>query len=756
MANQVFFVQHESRQPAKIETHYTGDRARTRPLVDVADAIDAVKQALAPLFSATPPDELSLYLPAGIARTTSGLPDSCFRNADESDSTLDPGCELSALLSVNLTSRRPLVIKSEHHVDTPAFNPRSLSPSDKFIADNNLNLQRTDHTVIFLRHQIELNSPYNPLYPYHASFADNCLEHRLDRRQTSYELDDVDNVKLLLLVSGAGKTRQLLELLHENFGYYLVRDVQQTDFGSGDLFSCSVYSGKAQESAGYFIKLLYFVRAFVCDYLIGLGYNQPYQLLLAQLHPVEFFGCDLFEQLFSSLAKRYPMTVGCKIENCFNFVAIDEIQRTVESEHVFQLPGSSQKRPFYSPLVYFSKNLGKFKSFIVSGTGINYQNIEELMGSSAMKDKIIMCHSTISDIQPLGKAQIAKYSRLILTDYMFEVSVIDIFVESVLSFELCHGRARFIAFIIDSFLVSKDVGSAINLFLSSLTNIEGQLFPLKFFWRDLQQQRTSFTKVVGGDTLGRLVRDGMIEYMMSGKAVLHVKGQLASDAIRYGIGFCDIEEGVICAIEIEEAAVVECLRYLVPFSDLVETMASQLLRYPKPAMVDLMLEYLVAYGLVAKLHPQFRNQIKTFVGTMSQYLKSSQAQYQVFFPDHCCGPDILFKDQNNVYIIQVKFVDRISKQEQVDACHTTDPQYFYWNRKKSSVLRGFEAHRRIILLALENVTPIRLIFLHTTTTTTAGMDQVGVINQRTDPEFFDNLSDGIWSLLNKLRDGFKK
>ena len=61
---------------------------------------------------------------------------------------------------------------------------------------------------------MEILAPYYPDKPYQALFSDNCLEFRLDRRQTTYSLDDEDNVKLLLEVSGAGKTRQLLEMLY--------------------------------------------------------------------------------------------------------------------------------------------------------------------------------------------------------------------------------------------------------------------------------------------------------------------------------------------------------------------------------------------------------------------------------------------------------------------------------------------------------------------------------------------------------------
>ncbi|KAI8819774.1 hypothetical protein BJ741DRAFT_639792 [Chytriomyces cf. hyalinus JEL632] len=111
---------------------------------------------------------------------------------------------------------------------------------------------------------------------------------------------------------------------------------------------------------------------------------------------------------------------------------------------------------------------------------------------------------------------------------------------------------------------------------------------------------------------------------------------------------------------------------------------------------------------------------------MVEYLKSSTAQYQVFFPDHCCGPDILFKDRNTLYIIQVKFVDTVAKQ-------------------------GTK-----ILPLLTNLHLERQVFLHTTTETTVGMEEVTVINQDKHPRFFDNLDSGMWAVLNSIRDEFNQ
>ena len=78
--------------------------------------------------------------------------------------------------------------------------------------------------------------------------------------------------------------------------------------------------------------------------------------------------------------------------------------------------------------------------------------------------------------------------------------------------------------------------------------------------------------------------------------------------------------------------------------------------------------------------------------TVSDKIKSSQKfihsylgsanQMKVCFPDHMCGQDIIYKFLNTktVYIVQVKFVKSITKQETANASDTTD-ELFYCKRK---------------------------------------------------------------------------
>lgn len=112
------------------------------------------------------------------------------------------------------------------------------SKSDKeFIESEGLQLETEEGSSKFLIYRLEKMVKFDKRV-IGTAFMDNCLEYRLDRRITNFELDGEDNVKLAIAVSGAGKTRMLLELLHRNFGYYFTVRSSQSDFGSKDLEKC--------------------------------------------------------------------------------------------------------------------------------------------------------------------------------------------------------------------------------------------------------------------------------------------------------------------------------------------------------------------------------------------------------------------------------------------------------------------------------------------------------------------------------------
>jgi hypothetical protein len=191
--------------------------------------------------------------------------------------------------------------------------------------------------------------------------------------------------------------------------------------------------------------------------------------------------------------------------------------------------------------------------------------------------------------------------------------------------------------------------------------------------------------------------------MMNGVANLTLTNGDVSDAIQCGLGFCEIiHENVIISVALKELAIIDCLRSLIPFRDIIGRFTQTLACSPKPQTVGYMLEYLVAFGLIANLNPNNLYETKPFKHSFPSYIQSAEPN-EIYFPNHCCDLDIVYKHNGVLYLVQVKFVDIISKQERLKACHTTDPRYFYWNYKGQMVLKGFEQERNAILRLLRGI-----------------------------------------------------
>ena len=686
---------------------------------------------------------------------------------DQNDATLEPGCPLSALGIVGSNSRQPLIIKSSYiqgiaHGLT-VYQEASLGRTksdEEFIQTNSLNLRDSSDSLKYLTYILEkavdnIRDPNS--VELHKLFRDNCLEYRLDRRTTTYNLDNVDNVKLILAVSGAGKTRMLLELLYSNFGYYFTSKSSQYDFGSGDLNRCHTYCDSHPEKVESAIHLLYFVRAAVCNYLMEKGFKKPWQILLAQLHPVAFFGVDIFQYVFTTLLKEQVFYTRGNVEH-FSFVAIDEIQIFVESADAYNV-SFSRNRPFFSPLVKISKKMGIFPHFLLSGTGINFAYVKEAMESCAMKGQQRTGYEVVSSFHALSREDIKIYTTQFLQEHhVLEVNEI---VSRITAFELCHGRPRFVAYILDGYMESKDIDVAIGKFVSGISTVDGQIFPLRFLKRDLDNNIRSLHRPIAGDTLGRIICNGLLEVILKGKLYFTITDDEGAAAIQYGLGFGDVTDGILQRIEIKEQAVVECLRNFIPFADIVKSFALRIAECPKPQMVGYLLEYLVSFALAANHSDKtVADNITMWQKLPYLYLEHGD-ETQVCFPDHMCGPDIIYKCTNTktVYIVQVKFVKGISKQEAVNACDTTDPERFYCKRKGTGVLKGFEQRQlklreSLTLLQRDGYSLQQMLFIHTGGNQTLFTKGALVITKSSYPEFFNMIGDGIWEFLDSVRSNF--
>ena len=202
--------------------------------------------------------------------------------------------------------------------------------------------------------------------------------------------------------------------------------------------------------------------------------------------------------------------------------------------------------------------------------------------------------------------------------------------------------------------------------------------------------------------------------------IIRVSDDEGAAAIRYGFGFGVTLGGILQQLVIQETAVVECLRNFIPFATPVKSFAQNMAACPKPQMVGYLLEYLVSFALVANYSGiDIANKIQVSQNPPNLYLDAA-LNGEVCFPDHMCGPDIIYRCEKSktIYIVQVKFLKDISKQQVVNACDATDPDRFYCKRKRSGILNGFDDKRSRLLESLlfqkrKGYSLQQMLFIHT-------------------------------------------
>jgi phosphoenolpyruvate synthase/pyruvate phosphate dikinase len=549
-----------------------------------------------------------------------------------------------------------------------------------------------------------------------------------------------------------------LELLHQNFGYYFVVRSSASDFGSADIAHCKSLSDNNPDNTVQYIKLLYFIRISVCRHLLELGYNKPHQILLAQIHPVQFFGSDIFHTLFMNQSQNANLCTD--FIDPFPFLAIDEIQMSLTEGINTHL----NNRPFFTPLILQSR---PFPKFFISGTGINFGIITNMLESSTLKESL-GTYTLIGDFLPLTPEGVESYASTILTDYNIPLTLKNEVVRKIGEFELCHGRPRFVTFILDKYTDNGDIEACFILFKDIISNIRDIYFPLRFLREDIDEKNVSFDRIVNGDTLARLLTDGLIDLITNGELRIVGSDELVASVVRYGLGYIEMTVGIIGHLVIQELAVIECIRRLVPFHELVRKFLERMLPLPKPQMAGYMVEYLVAFAMVAKYSSNPDRDLSTITVSvhplLDHYLNANDGMDNiVFFPDHMCGPDIVYKCSatKTVYIVQVKFVKKMSKREIMDAADTTDPDLLYCNSEDRKVRVGYGEKKKKIDIALLNLMKKgydiqRVLFVHSGEKKDKTSEKVHFVTKETEPDFFDGIDKNMWGFLNGLRSSYKK
>ena len=656
----------------------------------------------------------------------------------------------------------------------PIPEPRPLAKglgSDEDLAQD-LDLSTSTGVWTFAWRWLEKRHPS----PRRATFRSNRLEEHLDVSITGAFSDQLieNKINVLLAPSGAGKTRSILEFLYRNFGYYFVASADG-GLGSNDMKLCMWHSLRHADDVRDCVSLVFVIRAAVCQYLQSKGFSTAADILLSQMYPKDVFdGLDVFHELFSKLVHiiiRGGLTVNGDV-TCFDTVVIDEIQVSLKTDHKFTLtPGSTSKRPFFSPLIYFAATTLSHmcKKFIIAGTGIDYSTLKECISSATLKNSSLMIHH-LRHLRPLDATGVSDYVKKVLAWNGCDLSECDKVVKKLSSFTLCHGRGRFVASILDTyFLNGRKLNSALLVFESRLRDITSASFPLRFLRDEVLQK--SWSRSFGKKTLLGVACQILSSMIMGGRTKLALYDDTA-EAVNFGIGFpvTDVESPRF--IELEEEAVVYCLRFLVPIEEVITSIMENMSECPNPQMAGYFFEYFVSYFLVGwamkrsgASEDRIKNvlrELQSWTGSISSFLEgnSSEQTISVCFPDSKCGPDIIYVYGGVVYIVQVKFVKGLYYKGRMDAVRTTIPDHFYTKKDDTSqVLEGYESERAKCLRALQQRTCQGVVIVQSQVNASAGFDGAIVISRSSMPKFFSRIIGttqvpDMWKLLDDLQVSF--
>ncbi|KAJ3252839.1 hypothetical protein HK103_001133 [Boothiomyces macroporosus] len=611
---------------------------------------------------------------------------------------------------------------------------------------DNLSCEYTKDSVRNLISDLEKRVDVTKL-SFNAAFTNLCMEYSLDKRVTKYELDGKKNVKLLLGTTGGGKTRTLLELLHSNFGYYFTFRNPDKDFGSKDITSCLIEANCLPSEAEFVIKKMFFTRIVVCRYLIEKGFKEPWQILLAQLHPAAFFGKDIFNGCYL----RYSMHPLVDLQSLkpFNIAAIDEVQTSVTCTKDNPLLFGTTYCPFFCPLLTCSRKL--FPHLILAGNYIDFDHLyESTISCSIAAEKSISCE-ILSSLSPLSKSDVEKYATKYLKYH--QVPEVEKLVSRIAAFTLCHGRPRFLTAVLEYYLHYKDIDVVIGYFIHALSSIQTWKFSFRYLKADIYGGGPKSGFPYDGMLFQRIF-DALLDVIWTGKGMLYETRQNCMRLLKYGLGFARAEGDRLYCIEITELAMVECLRYLYPFACIAKRFPEKIIHSPKPKLTGYLMEYLVAYALVSNYSGvEVANHIKPVrypAGCCLEYTDSEE----ICFPTSMCGPDIIYKcsKTKTVYIVQIKFIEGISKQELVNAYDTTDPNLFYRKRHSGDILKLFEKNQSSLIKALINLQKNgysiqQMLFTHPAGKQTPFTQRAVVLTKETDPDFFTCIGQGVWELL---------
>ncbi|KAJ3113549.1 hypothetical protein HDU96_003286 [Phlyctochytrium bullatum] len=593
-------------------------------------------------------------------------------------------------------------------------------------------------------------------------FSKSCLEFDLGTRWTNHLLgnSEDEHAKVLVAVSGAGKTRRLYEELHALPGLFFTC-AKQGNGGSEDLSCCLAEIASNTNLAHSYLSVLAYGRISIIQYLQKERNFTAPELLLAQIHPQKVFGRDVFLDHYLALKKSFPngfMTTRFTHEW---LVVIDEIQRTLNGPRVFKSTPSSPERTVFSPLWKTFLDIFGYRNLCICGTGLDYRVLLDHLESSTVKD---LPYKVLTDFQPLTEVEVEKYSRHVLRKMIKANARDDIsdihaegIVSSLKSDHRFRGRPRFLAYVWDKIADGNSETKALTELSKCLRNPSDPRFPI----RDWEKKKRH--KRIGSKFYDELLLDAVVSVLMGKSARINtiaIDYENAADLIKVGVGYIkedeseEVKNGLY--VELVEVAVIEALWTLYEPKDLAIAVIARILDSVNSSEAGCRFEILILLQIYREANGEEFTILYGSLAYNLEHFKNSSG-WVVLLPDNMAGPDLIAKTPSGIYrFYQVKFTKGLDVQE---AVRTTDVSYLYCYRKKGAPepFPGFQQRYDQCQKFFERCTIKRyIIYQGNRDLGKVKAEGIDLISKTTAPDFFSTLKlkFDVWNALSKAQSQF--
>lgn len=502
---------------------------------------------------------------------------------------------------------------------------------------------------------------YPPRKNSHVPFSVKCLDAFPCEEYFKCKPKDntKDNSKINILTGsrGCGKTRFIFEKILQCPGVYF------SFSNSMDLLECKKLCEDNVLRAREYIDLLHFSRNFLLKFL-GENPTTANNLNLIQIEPLRFYNTDIFKWLYSIMIKNFES--WSKIPKDYsNYVFFDDVEKIL----ICKTSDEFRSNCNFSEIFSHTEKQNEVQCIYLALTGLFYKRL-----SDTFKNINIEVNEFNEVFKPLERLEIESFVKRNLKSKNFNTEEIDNVLNDIEEICNIYKRPKFFALILDeiSSVNRPKVADLVTKAKELMSNVEE-------FKKIHIIPHHSFDDLTPIDTIFRAIIKK--NYFNQAPQLLFNK-HTSVQKFHAGVGYLTKNPDVDTYNVDEEAVQSEILGIYTFFHQVQQAKEIIISSIDKPAMGKAF-EFFVALKIWSQNSGGSQECLKGFRGNIFSYLAFGEKN-EVFFPENSCGPDIIFKFDKTLWLVQVKFVNDFSPANAASAYETTDPKTLYKHLTKKN------------------------------------------------------------------------